>query len=112
MFVPMILLLVVVAPIWIAADGVEACFLNLSTVPESGPPTLDDLRAALSAAGVSVGVDDGACASLCEALANGDVRNILIPLARGTAPVLPQDAMPAFSFEYDVRVGKTLPDGG
>ena len=101
----------VVPPIWIAADGLEACFLNIPPIPGSKSISPDHLRSGLTASGVSIGVDEGAIAEVCEGMDKGTLKETLIPLASGVPPEQPQDAAANFSFPYQSRAGAILPDG-
>ena len=101
----------VFAPLWIAADDMEACFLNLPRIPGSRAPSPDDLHALLEFSGVTTGIDEEALGSLCQAPANGRSQDTLITLARGRPAVAPKDATPSFSFRYDTRVGTIRSDG-
>lgn len=101
----------VLAPIWVAPDGMEACFLNLPLLPGSSAPAPDEVRAALRAAGVVAGLDEAALASLVENAARAAPKARLILLARGTPPPPPRDALPVFHFEYGLRAGAFRPDG-
>ena len=101
----------VVPPIWIAPDGMEACFLNIPPIPGSKSTSPDHLRSCLSASGVSVGVDEGAIAEVCEGTDKGTLKETLITLASGVPLEEPQDAAANFSFPYESRAGAILPDG-
>ena len=101
----------VLTPIRISPDGSEASLLNLAQVADLPPPGPDELIAALSAAGVTVGVDDKAVEAACSGLAKGDLKDPLIPLARGISPVPPKDAGVEFMFDFEEQIGRILPDG-
>ena len=101
----------VLAPFWIAPDGMEACFLSLRLVPGLRAPSAEELAAGLAAAGVRVDADPAALASLVEMLAAGDAPRGLVPLAVGKPATPPQDAVPEFAFEYHSRAGAVRADG-
>ncbi len=98
-------------PVWISPDAMVACFLNLPAQPGTAPLSSDELQAALKAAGVSVGIDDKVIAALCKRLEKGGLKQTLVLLARARPPEPPQDAAPAFSFDYELRGNTILPDG-
>ena len=101
----------VIPPVWITGDGMRACYLNLPLVSGSSPPSYDDLQGTLRAAGVTYGIDDGAVSSLCESLAAGAEKRILVPLASGRPVPAPKDPTPEFTFPHQSQVGAIRPDG-
>ena len=101
----------VLAPIWISADGMQACFLNLPRFPGSSAPSMDDLNALLEFSDVTAGIDAEAVEGLCQSLADARHKETLIPLARGRPAVPPQNALPTFTFNYEARVGTIRRDG-
>ena len=101
----------VLAPIWIAPDGMLACFLAARVVSGSARTGHDAIKAQLAARGVTEGVDDKAIEGLCDRLSSGKYKPGLARVATGKAPSPPRDAVPKFSFPHAPQVGAIRPDG-
>jgi uncharacterized protein len=101
----------VLAPIWIAPDGMLACFLAAPAVSGSARTGNDAIKAQLMARGVTEGVDDKAIEGLCDRLRTGKYKPGLARIAAGKAPSPPRDAVPEFGFPHAPQVGAIRPDG-
>lgn len=101
----------VLSPVWLAADGMEACFLSLRPAHGSSALGREDLVGVLTGAGVRFGIGDSAVERLAAALADGDPPRGLVALAVGRAPVPAQDGRAAFGFEHRPRIGAVRADG-
>lgn len=99
----------VLDPLWIAPDGMQACFLRLPTVTGSTAPSSDDLRALLKAFGVDFGIDEQMCNLLRQDFAR--LQKPLIALARGEQAQASKDAVPTFALDFEFRIGSFRPDG-
>ncbi|MDA0747496.1 MAG: FapA family protein [bacterium] len=99
----------VLAPIWVPLDGLAAFFLNLSPPASTSlPPSPDEIRATLAAAGIISGIREEAIQDVCS---KWERLSILAPLAYGRPPIPPQDGTPGFSFEFQLQAGAIQSDG-
>ena len=90
----------------ITADRLEA-----HSAVVSGPPAgLEELRAALSRAGVTFGIDEAACTGLAEHLADRHFEIADEPIASGVAPRLGTDGRLELRFEVGVQTGAARDD--
>jgi uncharacterized protein (DUF342 family) len=103
--------LTVLPPIWVAADGMEVWLVNPPRLPGSHSPSLDDLRAVLTTAGVVAGIDEAAMSAFCDGLARGEPGDLLVCLAQGRPAVPTREARMRFSFDAEARTGVVRPDG-
>lgn len=98
----------VLSPIWISPDGLLASYVNLTLVPGSFQPGLDDISTAILSAGVTVGIDKNRLNALGKNLAKS---KLMVTVAQGEPPVEPIDQVAEFSFDYQSQAGLILEDG-
>lgn len=101
----------VLQPVWVQADGSQACLLTIPWVAGSTSPTPADLRSLLADRKVQEGIDDGALDTLCEQLADNRQEDALTAIATGRAPQYPHDAEVDYSFRYESGAGNIRADG-
>lgn len=101
----------VLPPIWISGDGVHAAYLNLPLQPESVRPKTADIQDALASAGVTTGIDRNRLNALERMLSGPTPQKTLLPIASGTPPQEPVDAVPEFTFALGTRAGVVRQDG-
>ena len=102
----------VLAPIWIAPDGMVASLLHRPYEgPEPSSPTVDDLTTALGSCNVTVGIEPDWLQKVVDRLAEGTVVRIMVPLARGVEPESSEDGRIDFSFPPDTLAGTIAADG-
>ena len=101
----------VLPPIWISKDAMAAAYLNLPLLEESAPFSKADVEDALSAAGVSTGIDQPSVEAVGQSLSEGASDKLLIQLASGTPPEQSVDADPKFSFSTESQAGGVRQDG-
>ncbi len=91
----------IVAPIWIAPDGMQAYYLNLPPLGECVAPTSADIQRLLQEASVQCGIDTTAIAVLCERLQQNLPTDTAVLLASGRQPIAGRDG--SFEFYLDVE---------
>ena len=101
----------VLSPIWVAPDGMLACYVNVPRPPGSAAPSVEDIQAALSAADVRFGISEDVVKQLAQRLLAGSLNQLLVAVARGQAPLPPNHGDVEFSFPHQTQVGAVQADG-
>ena len=92
--------LMVLPPIWVAPDLMEACFVCLPTVGDNPPmPTLNDLKSLLEFSGVSHGANEDSIYQIYQSLEHG--LGMALLAAQGTPATAGEDARIEYLHELE-----------
>ena len=101
----------VVSPLWLAADRMELCFVNLPQGEGAKYPDVAGLEALVETDRRLSGVDVSAWGQILERIEAGEDSGPLITIAQGEAPQLCRDASFEWAIEMGGRVGTEREDG-
>lgn len=103
--------LTVVPPLWLAADRMQVCYLNLDAGGEPCAPTAQELAQVVDGDRRLDGLDLSRWDDLRARLESGALRDVVLPLADGEPPKPGVDARFDWAVAVGGRAGRILADG-